>query len=256
MKRFTLLEIVQQVGESVNIDRIRGLNETTDTKRITQSAIECLSDICNRRLWSWRQHRIVKPIKVAGKLVTFDLPDNVDSLTEVRYKNGNGKFDLIEFMPTANFLSITSQDTADIKDTETLDGYSDSEIYIANNQRPRYYTQFVEGLIILDGYYKAEQPSGLVEEDFQITCTTQVDVSGVKKYGVYDPDWVPSELPTRFFLYWLHETKAAASMRILNKANARAERESLRLYNLLLRQEPINSEDEYKGVNYGQAHRY
>ena len=88
MKRYTLLEMVQEVGRSINSDEITTLDETVDATDIKFVVLTALEDISNRREWSWRKHqlRIAVPPLSGALRVVLDLPADCDGVEQFKYR--------------------------------------------------------------------------------------------------------------------------------------------------------------------------
>ena len=257
MRRYTLLEVVQEVGRSIGSDEITTLGESVEVEDIESIVIQVLEDIVNRREWTWRQNQVRRGTPVGGTEVTsLELPDDCDTLQVLRYRNStnattNRSYEEVKYIYPEDFLELCEQQAAGNPGTDTV-LIGGAEIFVRNNKPPQFYTSFKQGVVMMDSYDSAVDPTGVTTANSLLTCVVGIDTSGASG----NPNYVP-DMPTRFFPMWLQESQAVASQQLRQMANDRAERESRRTYVRLLDLDRVSVEAARdREVNYGRKRNY
>lgn len=259
MKRYTLLEMVQAVGASVNADQISLLRESVEAEDIEGIVLETLEDIVNRREWSWRQNQLRTGAAATAvpSQTTLLLPVDCDSLEQVRYRQDTLGDTVISYrdltyMRPEDFLEIVrARDSTSVNVVAVVLQTANVPLYIYNDRPPTYYTQFEHGAIVCDAYDAAVDPSGLSAGRSLLRVTINLDTTA----AAGNPNWVPN-MPTKFFTLWVQEAKAAASAQLRQMGNDRAEREARRTYvRLLSLDNQVEESTNPKEVNYGRQYR-
>lgn len=257
MKRYTLLQMIQEVAASLNADEITTLDESIEAVDIKRVVLQALESISTRREWYWRQHKLrAGTIPSAGSLrVVMNLPSDCDTIEEIKYQSSADVSSLLSYKPLTylfpeEFLALVASRNPTDPNVDTIATLPDSRpIYIYNNKAPQYYTQFAEGQIVCDSYNQDVDPTGIDAAKTMVLCTVNIDTSGATLAS-----WVP-DIPTRFFPLWLAESIAAASVLLRQMDNGRAEREARRLMiDLTEFNEQALAARTDQGVNY--ARRY
>ena len=257
MKRYTLLEMVQQVGKSISSDEISTLGESIEAEDIETIVLNVLEDIVNRREWTWRQNQVRRGTPVGGTEVTsLELPDDCDTLQVLRYRNStdattNRSYEEVKYIYPEDFLELCEQQAAGNPGTDTV-LIGSAEIFVRNNKPPQFYTSFKQGVVMMDSYDSAVDPTGVTTANSLLTCVVGIDTSGAAGNPTYVPD-----MPTRFFPLWLQESQAVASQQLRKMPNDRAEREARRTYIRLLRLDRVSEESANdREVDYGRKRNY
>lgn len=260
MKRYTLLEMVQEVGRAINSDEITTLDESIDAIDIKMVVLTTLEDLTNRREWAWRRNqlRIATPPLSGALKVVLDLPSDCDAVTEFSYRtdvygSNQATFTPLTYLSPKDFLTLVNSRNLTDPTVDTIVTTPDARpIYVYNNKAPSYYTQFDYGAIVCDAYDKAVDPTGLSAGRTMVLATVSIDTTG----AATNPAWV-ADIPTKFFQLWLQEARAVAANQLRQTPNARFEREARRTYlRLLALDEQVEAARVEPGVNYGRPHRY
>lgn len=259
MKRYTMLEVVQEVGRSIASDEITMMNESVEAQDITYIAVAALESLSTRREWYWRQHQ-VRQLTAAGgdDRTTLVLPVDVDAIEEVQYRtdiagSNQATFTKLTFLPPDQFLQMVNSRELSNPIVDTLTVGNDSvPIFVYNERPPRYYTQFGEGAIVCDAYDSAVDASGLSAARSMLVATVNIDTTDART----TPTWV-APIPTRFFPLWLAEATASASWQLRQMQHPVAERDARRLLiDLTEFNAQVVSDRNNKGVDYGRRYSY
>lgn len=259
MKRYTMLEMVQEIGRSIAADEITLMDESVEAQDIVHIAVAALESMATRREWYWRQHKVRQMTAGTGDdRTTLVLPVDVDGIEKVQYRSdvagsNQATFAELTFLTPDQFLPLVrSRDLSNpIVDTITI-GVDSVPIYVYNDRPPRYYTQFDEGAIVCDAYDTAVNPTGLTAVRSMLVATVNIDTTPART----TPTWV-APIPTRFFPLWLAEATASASVQLRQMQHPIAERDARRLLiDLTEFNEQVISDRFNKGVNYGRRYGY
>jgi hypothetical protein len=259
MKRYTMLEMVQEIARSLNADEVTTLTESVESVDITNIAVSVLESLSTRREWYWRQHKVRQMTAgTGGQKTTLVLPLDVDTIEEVQYRSdifgsNQATFVPLQFLSHDDFLvQVRSRDLA-ATNVDTLPLGDDSvDIFVYNDRPPKYFTQFDEGAIVCDAYDIAVDPTGLSAARSMLVATVNIDTATART----TPSWV-APIPTRFFPLWLAQATATASLKLRQMQDADAERDARRLLiDLTEFNEQVKSDRTNKEVNHGRRYGY
>lgn len=259
MKRYTMLEMVQEVGRALASDEITTMDESVEAVDITNIAAAALENMSTRREWYWRQHKVRQMLPgTGGQKTSMVLPDDVDAIEKVQYRSdifgsNQATFSTLEFIELEKFLELVRSRDLAAPNVETLPLGDDAvPIYVYNDRPPKYFTQFDEGVIVCDAYDIAVDPSGLSSSRSMLVATVNIDTSTART----TPGWI-APIPTRFFPLWLALATASASLKLRQMQDADAEREARRLLiDLTEFNEQVKQDRPNKEVNYGRRYRH
>lgn len=248
MKRYTLLELVQEVSRHIGDKERFGLDEDLRVNDIANLCISTLEGICTRRPWEFLKDRLVVPTTVTNKTIVT-LPATVTRVNGVKYKVGTEFKELCYLLPE-DFMRMTNNN---VVNTEAVVVAGGGTVYVKTNTAPRYYTSFDEKAVVLDAYDGAVS-AGVVASNVLLWCDIQLDTSGARVSGLLVNDWLP-DIPARLNSLWLWECVENCSTTIVGADNPRASREARRHYVMALENEPVTQRDEdNRGINYGRRY--
>lgn len=259
MKRYTMLELVQEVARAIGADEITTIDESVESVDITNVAVVALENMSTRREWEWRQHKVRQMTAAgAGKKTTLTLPADVDTVEQVKYRtdiagSNKAEYTTLSFLPVPEFLELVGSRDLSATNVETLPQGTDlAPIYVYNDRAPKYFTQFDEGAIVCDAYDIAVDPTGLSAGRSMVVATVNIDTSTART----TPGWI-APIPTRFFPLWLALATASAALKLRQMQDVDAEREARRLLiDLTEFNEQVKSERNPKEVNHGRRYGY
>ena len=250
MSTRTLLEMVQQVAIAINSDEVTSLiDDSIEVQDITRLTLNTLEDLMARNDWEFLTDQPMQ-LEAGTNVVELAIPATVRKVQTVKYRiltdGTQTKFRTLYYMRPAEMMEkLQSQrPTDDNTDTVTINGV---ELYVKNNQSPRYWTSFDEANIIVDSYDTAQNASGVELTDSAILATIHFDFTGST-----EGTWV-APIPPNLFSVWLQEAIAECSVKLRQVEDPREERKARRSYIQQIRKEPVTHKDEGSSeINYGR----
>lgn len=248
MRKYTLLELVQEVSREIGDKERIGLDEDLRVNDIANICINVLEGICTRRQWEFLRDRIVVPTATPSK-TGVTTPDTVVRVNGVKYKVGTQYKELCYLLPE-DFLRMTDNN---VNNTEPVVVAGGGTIYVANNKAPSYYTSFNEEELVFDSY-DSTVSAGIVAANVQIWADIQLDTAGAREAGLPVESWTP-DIPARLNSLWLWECIEKCYSSIVRVDNQQATREARRQYVKALDNEPKTQRDESnRSVNLGRQY--
>lgn len=220
----TLLEIVQDVLNSLDSDNVNSISDTIESEQVAQIAKTCYFEIIGNR--NWPHLRKLFQLESSGDLTKpnyLRIPETLKQLDFFRYEveKDNGSIDSkeIQFKHPDEFLKLVSRRNSTENRVDVITDLGGSKLLIYNNVAPSYWTSFDDYYIVTDSYDKAVDDT-LKKEKTQ--CL-----------GYLHPSWVHSDnaipnLPPEAFPALLSEVKSTAFVEVKQMANQKAEQKTAR----------------------------
>jgi hypothetical protein len=222
--KMTLLEIVQDVLNSLDSDNVNSITDTIESEQIAQIAKTCYFEIISNR--NWPHLRNLFQLESSGNLARpnyLRIPDTLKQLEFFRYETvkDNGKIENKEvvFKHPDDFLRIISKRNSTDSTVETVIDPGGSKLLIYNNASPSYWTSFDDYYLVTDSYDKA------VDDTLQKEKTQCLGY--LHPTWVHEDDAIPN-LPPEAFSALLAEVKSTAFVEVKQMANQKAEQKSAR----------------------------
>lgn len=224
MKKYTLLELVQEVGRSINSDEITTLDESVEAVELAALAVSTISDIVNRDYWEFMSDRLITvPVTSGFKCV---LPANVIAVQGVYVSSASVNDQVIPYAMPEFFIR-----RAAILGGTAVSVEAGATVELQPTGLPKSYTTFDEQELILFN----NDPANTIK----IRARISLDVSGAgTAVSGFVPTWIP-DIPLRMFNYWLLETQAAASAIFRQLTDQRLEMMAQRAHDELRDKEPV-----------------
>jgi hypothetical protein len=222
--KMTLLEIVQDVLNSLDSDNVNSISDTIESEQVAQIAKTCYFEIIGNR--NWPHLRKLFQLESSGDLTKpnyLRIPETLKQLDFFRYEveKDNGSIDSkeIQFKHPDEFLKLVSRRNSTENRVDVITDLGGSKLLIYNNVAPSYWTSFDDYYIVTDSYDKAVDDT-LKKEKTQ--CL-----------GYLHPSWVHSDnaipnLPPEAFPALLSEVKSTAFVEVKQMANQKAEQKTAR----------------------------
>lgn len=250
MRRYTLLELVQEVSRHIGDKERFGLDEDLRVNDIANICISTLEGLCTRHQWEFLRDRLLVPTTVTNKVVVT-LPVTAVRVNKVKYKIGTTLTDMCYILPE-DFLMMTATQA---DNTEAVAVAGGGQVYVKTNAAPRYYTSFDEKSIVFDAYDGAVS-GGIVAASVLVWADVELDTAGAREAGLPKESWVP-DIPVRLFSLWLWESVAACYNDVVGQESASANREARRQYVMAIDNEPVTQRDEdNRRINHGRRYSY
>lgn len=251
--RYTLLEMVQRILESMESDEVSDINETTEATTVANIIKECYFDIVGEL--NMAELEGLFKLDSSGdnlKPVLMYVPSTVSRVQYLKYNIDDSvatpNYRDLRYVSNKEFLyyqqNFDPTDAAIDQMTIELNG-TDFVFQYRNDRWPTYYTIFDENSVVFDAF------------DVSVESTlTQVRSLG---YGSIVPEftlsntWVP-DLDPRQFQLLLQDSKATAFVELKQIQNATAEKKARK--NRILTQKNKNDNDPtFSNQNHAQFGR-
>jgi hypothetical protein len=225
MSVYTLLEIVQDVHNDLNLDITNSIGDTTESTRVAQIAKTVYFEFINRRDWPHLQ-KIGKLSSAASMTQKTSLlfPSNLSKIVWITYnrrKDTETRFkpEPLTYLYPDDFIQLANGLNSDAANVEEMEVGEDVRLLVRNDKAPEYWTSFDDEVIVLDSY------------DSAVESTVQGDNTQMLYYKIptwtHEDDSVP-DLPVEAFPGYLAEVKSVASFRINEIPDSKAEQQAVR----------------------------
>lgn len=248
--RYTLLEIVQRVLESLNSDEVDSISDTVESQAVANIVKECYFDIIGQE--NLPEKRDIFQLNGSGdssKPCLMTLPEDVLDLDVLKYNKESTSdpdwYDLI-FMPFNDFVDQQGAISTDDDEVDSMTVTENGQTFtfkFYNDRLPQFYTTFNDRTLLFDAY------------DSSVSST----LVGTKTlcYGAIEPTFTLSdsyepELDPRQHQLLLQAAKAQAFVELKQSENPKAERKERR--NIILAQKTKNNIDRRGGSETYRAY--
>lgn len=222
MPKLTVLEIVQDILNSLDSDEINSINDTIEAQQVAQIVKTTYYNIIDGKDWS-NLYQLYQPDN-SGTITAptkMKIPDASIELLWIKYNkrtttDTKDKVTNVDYKSPEEFIAILNMRDSSAINIDVIADVVSLNIY--NDRAPTYYTSFDGEYLIFDSY------------DSDIESTLQN--SKCQCYGKVQPiftiedSFVPA-LPIQAFSYLLNEAKATAFVDLKQTVNGKAEQHSL-----------------------------
>lgn len=226
MTAYTLLEIVQDVHNDLNLDEVNTIGDTPDSLRVAQIAKTVFFEFIGQRD-SWPHLHVLTRLDALSdtdQKTGVSVPDNTSKLLWIKYnciKDGETRanYKTLSYLYPDEFLYKAHTLDSSSSDVDEVITPNNAVFYIKTNKAPEYWTSFDDKIIYFDS----------IDEEVDTT----IQASKTQAYLVRIPAWIPEddfvpELPVEAFPGYLAEVKSVASLAINEIQNGKAEQQSTR----------------------------
>lgn len=247
MKR-NLLQIVQSVIRSLDLDPVNDVNDTPEAIQIADLARDVYEEISVNQDWAYkRTMTALSPSSDPDRPTHMKLPDNLVLLHWVNYnkkKNASEKdrYEKVQYLYPDEFIRKANGQNTDNEHIKVVTDYSGVPFSIRTDQAPTYWTSFDDEFVVFDSY---EQKSGAT----LVGARTQVYGSFIRPWS-YDQSFIP-HMPADVFPHYLAELKSVCSVVLKQVTNEKFEQQSRRQRTWLY-QRNANVNQGHRFPNYGR----
>lgn len=246
----TLLQLVQDILNDLDSDAVNSILDTAESEQvanIVRTTYEAM--IANR---DWPHLRKLFQMDHVGDLTKpnyLRAPEGLKQLTFFKYEcqRNDGRLVQreIQFMYPDDFLRFISGRNEDEDWVDVVTDFGGSKLLIVNNQPPTYWTTFDDKYIVVDSYDK--------------NADDVLQKSKTQCLGYIYPTWTHADtfipdLPTEAFPALFNEALSAASLRLKQLPDQKAEQASQRQQRWLARK-AWKLEGGVRYDNYGRKGR-
>lgn len=218
----TLLEIVQDILNSMDSDEVNSINDTLEAMQVAQIVKTTYYNIIDGKDWP----QLYQLYQLTGlgdttKPTHMQIPENVVDVDWVVYNvrkttDTKDKYTPIKFIAPFDFMAMVNK--RDSSASNILQVTDTVVLNILTDKAPQYYTSFDNGYVIFDSY-------DVDVEDSLQSSKTQC-YGKVHPTFTLDDDFV-ADLPVQAFSYLLNESKSTAFAELRQTQNPKAEQHSI-----------------------------
>lgn len=251
MSAYTLLEIVQDIHNDLNLDLVNSIGATTESERVAMMAKSVYFEFMARR--DWPHLRSIGELLNASSLTektTLLLPENMNRLewltyNQIREPDLRDRRHSLHYRYPDEFIHHQNNLISDRDNIEEMISRGGARFLIRNDRQPHYWTSFDDGVIVLDAY------------DSAIESTVQGNKTQALMFKT--PEWVMSDefvpdIPVDAFPGYLAELKSTAALRINETTDSKAEQQAVRQQRRLSNQ-AWRTHGGIRKPNYGRVGR-
>lgn len=198
--KMTLLQIVQSILNDMDSEDVNSINDSMEATQVASIVRDTFYNITSTRNVPEHQELIkLTALSDTNFPTHFEYPTNTKQIFKVWYKNSDGNYREIYHVNPLDFLSKTDGIQTDY--VSVNDKVAGTQLRIANDRDPSYYTSFDDKHLVFNSY-NADTESTLQE-------------SKVRAYGSKVPvftlsDGFTPDLDIDMFPYLLAESKSVA----------------------------------------------
>jgi hypothetical protein len=220
MRRMTLLEIVQDILNDQDGDEVDSITETLESQQVANIVRSVYEHIIDGRDWPHLYELFQLTSSADADFPTYlTIPDDIEELQWFKYNKKQNvgdadKFEAVNYKPPKDFIEYCNQRNSTSDTVDTITDPSGVTIYVLNNSAPMFYTSFDNDTIICDAY----------DSDVDDTLQTSKTQCYGKRLPVFDlvDSYIP-DLPTQAFALLVNEAKSAASLKLRQMPDQKAE---------------------------------
>lgn len=222
--KLTLLELVQDIMNSMDGDNVNSINDTIESQQVAQIVKTTYLEMMANRNWPHLHTAFnCDSLADADYPTSFNLPETIKELKWIKYNKRTAsdtrdKYDDIKFLQPEDFFNYCSARESSASNVQivTTNGI---KIFVRTDIPPTYWTSFNDSEIICDAY------------DSEVDSVLQTSKNSC--WGVKLPTWsaldtATPDLPAEAFPSLLEEAKSTAFYELRQAANEKAEQKAKR----------------------------
>lgn len=209
--KMTLLEIVQDILNSMDSDEVNTISETIESDQVAQVVKTTYYELISRRDWPHLKEMFqLDASGTTARPTHMSLPDRIVEMREVFYdvkQSGETrvKREPMKYLTPEEFMWYTNSRNSDASNIDVITDPSGTTLLIRNDNAPEMWTSFDDENIVFDSY------------DSGVESTLQQ--SKTQCFGIRQPTWTVSDsftpdLPDDAFPLLLAESKAIAQFQV------------------------------------------
>jgi hypothetical protein len=214
--RKTLLQIVQDILESMGENKVNSINDSQTAYRVAKIVEGVWWELREHRNWSDSYVlRGLSPLGLATPTHLLITPEikQIDWIKYDKRKEWDAKpeYKEVTYLDPIDFLDITNSRDATAANVQTVADTGGVQLFLRTDTSPTYYTSFDNnGHIVFDSY-NTDVDSTIQEAKTQAYCAVSSDFQ-------VDDAYVP-DMPEEAFPLLIEESKSVAYIEIKDQAN-------------------------------------
>lgn len=220
MRRMTLLEIVQDILNDQDGDEVDSITDTVESLQIANIVRSVYEHIIDGRDWPHLYELFQLESSTDSSFpVYFTIPEDMEELQWFKYNKKKevadaDRYEAVTYKAPKEFIEYCNQRNSTADNVDSIIDLSGVTIYVLNDTAPMYYTSFDNDTIICDSY-----DSG-IDTTLQ-SSKTQCYGKRLPVFSLVD-NYIP-DLPTQAFALLVNEAKSAASLKVRQMPDQKAE---------------------------------
>ncbi len=225
MSVYTLLEIVQDVHNDLNLDLVNTIGDTPDSQRVAQIAKTTYFEFISRRDWPHlRKLSRLESLVDLTQRTGLGIPQLTNKVEWIKYNvrkvdDVKDNYQPITFLYPDEFLDLANNHDTSQPYVDQIETPSGAVFSIRTDKAPQYWTSFDDDVIYFNSY------------DSEVESTIQGHKTQVLLYTT--PQWVSEDsavpnIPVEAFPGYLAEVKSVASLKINEIQDAKSEQQATR----------------------------
>lgn len=221
--KMTLLQIVQSILNDMDSEDVNSINDSMEATQVASIVRDTFYNITSTRNVPEHQELIkLTALSDTNFPTHFEYPTNTKQIFKVWYKNSDGNYREIDYVEPLDFLSMTDGIQSDYATVN--DKVAGTQLRIANDRDPSYYTSFDDKYVVFNSY----------NSNTEVT----LQESKVRAYGSKVPvftiadSFVP-DLDVDMFPYLLAESKSVAMSLMKGQPDPKVEQHARRQKNYI-----------------------
>lgn len=223
MAKLTILDMVQDILNSMDSDEVNSINDTVEALQVAQIIKTTFFEFVSNRNWPHLKSLMqFNGLSDTTHPTHFKLPDDVkevEALVSVRYNkrtttDTRDKYERVRYKSIEDFLRTSNGLDSSDATVQTISDFGGATIFIRNDKQPEFWTSFDDEHIVFDSFDKA------VETTLQQSKTQLI---GYREPSFSLADSFIPDLPSEAFSALLADAKSTAFIEIKQIANEKAE---------------------------------
>lgn len=218
--KLSLLEMVQSVLNDIDGEPVNSISDTVESEQIAQIIKDSYLALISNR--NWPHTRRTTTLNSSGdntKPTHMGVPEDVKELEIINYNkkkldDPKNRYEQVEYLYPDRFLDYVNSRDSENEHVDVIEDFGGVLLNIVTNAAPTFYTSFDDQFLVFDSYDKT------IETTLQASRSQAVVVEQ-PTFSLVDT-FVP-KLPTEAFSALLEESKSAASLKLRQTADHKAE---------------------------------
>ncbi|SPF82143.1 Phage protein [Pseudomonas phage GP100] len=230
----TLLQLTQDILNDMDSDEVNSIDDTIESVQVAQIIRATYEAMMSNRNWSHQRRLLtLEPLSDLSLPTHVRVQEAIKEMISVKYncsKPGETRrfYQPIYWVEPDDFLRISNSRNTDDANIDVIYDSSDIELFIRNDQQPRYFTSFDDNILIFDAYDSA--------------IDDNIMASKIQAMAFIMPDWVHEDdavpdLPIDAFTALLEEAKSRCFVKLKQQSDVTAATEARRQQAWLSRKE-------------------
>jgi hypothetical protein len=221
--KLTLLEIVSDILNDIDGDEVGSISDTIESLQVANIVKSTYLSLSSNKDWSYQRKLFELTASGDNTLpTTMYVPTTYKRVDEISYNirkstDTRDRFQLMEYIHPSHFLNRTNKYNSSATNIQTITNADGVKYFVRNDQAPSYYTSFDDVTLVFDSY------DSLVDTTLQRDKTQAV---GYEQNTFDLTDLFIPKMPNEAFVLLLEESKSAASLKLRQMVDSKAEQRS------------------------------